>query len=130
MNAPELAGRPAAVGTVLLVEDDETVRASTADMLRADGCRVLEADSAETALHALRTDNDVFVLMVDVGLPGESGLVFAARARQMRPTLRIILSSGDSDLPDDSPGGGGPVVLRKPYGREALQAAVREAAAR
>lgn len=128
MNAPDLARVADASCTVLLIEDDESSRAATADMLLRCGCRVLEAASAAAALQPLH-EQDVSLLMVDAVLPGESGLVFAARARQMRPTLPIVLIAGD-DLPDDSPGGGGPVVLRKPYGVEALQAALREAAAR
>jgi CheY-like chemotaxis protein len=128
MNAPEVAGSPAAPRTVLLVEDDELTRATTADMLRACGCRVLEADSAESALMLLR-GNDVAVLIADVGLPGESGLVFAARVRQIRPQMPLILATG-GDVRDDAPGGHGPVVLRKPYGIEALQAALREAVVR
>ena len=125
MNAPEIAGNPGARRTVLLLEDDELTRATTADMLRLCGCNVLEADRAEPALDLLRV-NDVSVLMADVGLPGESGLVFAARVRQMRPHLPIILATG-GDVRDDAPGGFGPIVLHKPYGIDALQAALSEA---
>ena len=128
MNAAELAGRADAERAVLLVEADDPTRASAADMLRACGCRVLEAGNAEAALQTLRR-HDVALLMADVTLPGESGLVFAARARQMRPHLPIVLTAG-ADLPDDSPGGGGPLVLRKPYGIDALRAVLREAAMR
>jgi two-component system, response regulator PdtaR len=129
MNTAELAGRADAVRAVLLVEADDPTRASAADMLRACGCRVLEAGSAEAALQTLRQHHDVALLMADVTLPGESGLVFAARARQMRPHLPVVLTAG-ADLPEDSPGGGGPLVLRKPYGIEALRAVLREAATR
>jgi DNA-binding response OmpR family regulator len=125
MNSPEVASSQAAQRTVLLVEDDELTRATTTDMLRACGCRVLEADRAENALMLLR-DNDVSMLIADIGLPGESGLVFAARVRQMRPHLPIIFATG-GDVRDDAPGGYGPIVLRKPYGIEALQAALDEA---
>jgi DNA-binding response OmpR family regulator len=125
MNSVETAGSRVAPRTVLLVEDDELTRATTADMLRACGCLVLEADRAEPALDLLRV-NDVAVLVADVGLPGESGLVFAARVRQMRPQLPIILATG-GDVRDDAPGGYGPIVLRKPYGIEVLQAALDEA---
>jgi CheY-like chemotaxis protein len=128
MNAEKNTSGEGVARTVLLVEDHEPTRVATADMLRTCGCRVLEADAAETALQVLRT-RDISLLMVDVGLPGESGLVFAARARQMRPLLPIVLVTGD-DLPDDSPGGNGPVLLRKPYGIDALRTALGEAAAR
>ena len=67
--------------------------------------------------------------MVDVRLPGESGLVFAARARQTHPTLPVVLVTSD-ELPGDEPGGSGSVLLRKPYGFEALKVALREAATR
>jgi DNA-binding response OmpR family regulator len=125
MNSAEIESSPTVQRTVLLVEDDELTRSTTADMLRACGSRVLEAARAEAALDLLRV-NDVAVLIADVGLPGESGLVFAARARQMRPQVPIILATG-GDVRDDAPGGFGPIVLRKPYGIEALQAALDEA---
>jgi CheY-like chemotaxis protein len=128
MNAPELTRAPSSQRTVLLVEDDDLTRATTAEMLRACGCEVVEADSAETALQPLSL-HDISLLMVDVRLPGESGLVFAARAREIRPSVPIIVATG-GDLADDSPGGSGPVVLRKPYGFDALQAALREATMR
>ena len=128
MDDAELAGRRNEEPLVLLVEDDELTRATTADMLRLCGCRVLEADRAETALQLIRVSH-VSVLIVDVGLPGESGLVFAARVRQFRPHLPIILATG-SDVRDDAPDGLGPIVLRKPYDIEALQAALRDAAKR
>jgi CheY-like chemotaxis protein len=128
MAAPELTLVPRSQPTVLLVEDNQLTRATTAEMLRACGWEVVEADSAEAALQPLRM-HDISVLMVDVKLPGESGLVFAAQAREIRPSVPIIVATG-VDLAADSPGGSGPVVLRKPYGFDALQAALREAGMR
>lgn len=128
MNAPEPARGDEAVGAVLLVEADDPTRAAAAEMLRACGHGVLEASSTEAALNTLR-QHEVALLMVDVALPGESGLVFAARARQMHPHLPIVLTTA-CDLPDDSPGGNGPLVLRKPYGVGALRAVLREVALR
>ncbi len=128
MTSPQFTSRQGAQRTVLLVEDDELTRATTTEMLRLCGCHVLEADRAETALDCLR-GSDVAVLIADVGLPGESGLVFSARLREIHPHMPIILATG-GDVPDDAPGGHGPIVLRKPYGIDALQAALHEALSR
>lgn len=110
--------------TVLLVEDDDMTRDTTAQMLQALGCRVIEASDVTGALAALRK-HAVTLLMADIGLPGESGLLFAARARQLRPTLPIIFATG-GDVRDDAPDGHGPLVLRKPYGMQALEQALSD----
>ena len=110
---------------VLLVEDDEGVRSSTAETLRDLGHDVVAADSAEQAVPLLgqrRFD----VLMVDVRLPGMPGELFAAEARTVWPDIRIVFCTGSEDFPDGRAAGAGPVLLRKPYDREAIAAALRD----
>lgn len=111
---------------VLLVEDDELVREATAELIRELGHQVVEADSAESARTCLhRTDFDV--LVVDVGLPGLQGDVFAAEARAIRGGLRIVFATGRADFPTVIDGARNPLLLRKPFDLEALAAALADA---
>ena len=71
---------------ILLVEDDDGIRATTAEMLLALGHTVRQASSGEQALEALKA-SEIDVLIVDVGLPGMSGTALAEAARLRRPKL-------------------------------------------
>lgn len=104
---------------ILLVEDDELVRDVTAEMLRDLGHEVMEANSAESAM-PLIVDRQVQILITDIGLPGTSGEVFAAEAAAARAGLRTIFVTGGNAVRDVSDHGSGPVLLRKPYSRDAL----------
>lgn len=118
-SAPGAAGQV----TVLLVEDDEVIRATTAEMLQASGYVVVDAASAEDAATALQTV-PIDVLVTDVNLPGASGPAFAGRARELRPGVGIVFATGDTA---GVPPGTGAVLLAKPYGADALQAAIAAA---
>lgn len=110
---------------ILLVEDDELIRCTAAELMREGGHSVMEADSAESAMEILR-GSTVDVLVTDVGLPGMSGDVFAAEALAVHPSLRIVFATGLDHIPD--PGEDrGPVLLRKPYDAATLEAALRAA---
>ncbi|MBE7213116.1 MAG: response regulator, partial [Gluconacetobacter diazotrophicus] len=117
--------RPAAAGTVLLVEDDALIRMASADMLRDAGLDVVEADSAEHAETVLAA-GPVSVLVTDINLPGRSGPELAARARQLHPAIGVVFASGEAaplprgELADS-------VALPKPYDAAALLSAVRTA---
>ena len=114
---------------ILLVEDDEAIRFTTAELIRELGHEVIEAENAEEAMLMLR-DSPIDILVADVGLPGMSGDVFAAEAQSLRPALRTVFATGLGYVPDLAPDPGGPVVLRKPYGLEGLEAALRAARSR
>lgn len=111
--------------SILVVEDDDLVRACTVDLLEELGHSVLEAHSAEEAMSVIRARR-IDVLFTDVGLPGTSGDVFAAEARSVQPHLHIVFATGTDRIPD-VPGGGGPVLLRKPFDGPAIAAALRRA---
>ena len=106
---------------VLLVEDEELVRMTTADLLMEFGYDVIEAASGAQALSLVAGGADV--LITDLGLPDMDGLALAAELRTRFPAMPIIISSGRSEGPD------GFVWLAKPYDAPALQAALRRAAA-
>ncbi len=109
--------------TVLLVEDDAVIRATTAELLQASGYVVVDAASAEDAMTALQTV-PIDALVTDVNLPGASGPEFAITARELRPGVGIVFATGDTAA---VPSGTGAVLLAKPYGMEALQAAIAAA---
>lgn len=109
---------------ILLVEDDEVIRVNVAQLMRERGHTVLVADTAESAMESLRL-SPPDVLVTDVGLPGISGDVFAAEARAVLPSLGIVFATGLDRIPPGE--GAGPVLLRKPYDADALEAAIRAA---
>jgi CheY-like chemotaxis protein len=111
--------------TVLLVEDDELIRATTAEMLSEMGCEAKEAANSEAALKVL-DDGPVDALLTDVGLPGISGLQLARDARSRRPDLRLVLATGDSGLQSEAAQLGA-VLLVKPYQQDALRQALEHA---
>lgn len=110
--------------TVLLVEDEALIRINTADMLEDMGHAVIEAGTAAQALEAL-AQQDVDVLVTDVGLPDMKGGELARKLRQMKPDIGIVFATGESQLPD----GADPdaVLLTKPYSDDSLKAAIERA---
>jgi CheY-like chemotaxis protein len=81
-------------GTVLLVDDEDLVRASTADMLTELGYRVVEAQTAEDALRKMDEERHVDLLITDHLMPGMTGADLAAAVGRKRPDLPILLISG------------------------------------
>jgi len=104
---------PSRPRTILVVEDDELVRLTTCEMLRALGHEVLEAPDAPTALDMLAS-NSVDTLLTDVGLPRVSGTVLARQARAKSTNLRIIIVTGDAGAAQDAREIGA-TLLTKPY---------------
>jgi PAS domain S-box-containing protein len=121
------AARSAPDATVLLVDDDDDVRAVTAVALRNLGHTVLEAADGAAALTALAERRDVALLMVDLGMPQMDGVEVARRARALRPDLAVLMSTGYAE---DGPFSGPidtEVVLKKPYRAHDLATHVRGA---
>ena len=111
---------------VLLVEHNERIRSSTAELLQDLGHTVAGAGSAEEAMAMLR-ETRFDVLMTDLGLPGMSGDVFAAEARGLQADLRIVFASGSALAPHAVGDGIRPVLLLKPYDRAGLATALAAA---
>jgi PAS domain S-box-containing protein len=81
--------------TVLVVEDDDEVRAYSVDSLRELGYRVIEAHDGPSALRLLERQPRVDLLFTDVVLPGGlTGAQVAAQARTLRPALRVLFTTG------------------------------------
>ena len=79
---------------ILLVDDDDDVRETSADMLAELGYSVLQAASGLEALQMLDTVPDLDVMVTDIRMPGMSGIELSDIARDRRQDLKIILMSG------------------------------------
>ncbi|WP_157619724.1 response regulator, partial [Skermanella stibiiresistens] len=114
--------------TILLVDDDESVRALTAHLLRDLGYAVIEAKSAETAIALAHITERLDLVMTDIVMPGDSGPNLAARLRLDRPTLPVLFISGfgGDELGQDARTTADRAFLRKPFNRAALARAVLE----
>ena len=121
---------PAAGGeTVLVVEDDEAVRAFTVSALEQLGYRVLEAASGEEALALFEKTGPgaVDLLLTDLIMPGIDGLELAARLSDWQPGLKVLYASGYTNhqiVP------GGPIrpginFIQKPFSLQALAQRIR-----
>jgi signal transduction histidine kinase len=101
VEAAESQARPAANrakaarGRLLVVEDDEEVLSVTLEMLSELGYEVVTAGDAAQALTWLESGEPVDLLFSDVVMPGGcNGAELAHRAREIRPDLKVLLSSG------------------------------------
>lgn len=92
-----------AFGIALLVDDEDLVRASTADMLADLGFEVVEARSGAEALERLRTDPGICVVVTDHLMPVMTGVEMARVALVLRPGLPILITSGYSDAAGVAP---------------------------
>lgn len=114
---------------VLLVEDDESLRETSTQMLSALGYQVYAAEDAREALRMLERDIPIDLLFTDIVMPpGLSGDRLAERALSLRPNLAVLLTSGQprpKGQPDDKLGAD-VVFLQKPYRMTTLQRTLKE----
>lgn len=110
-------------GRVLLVDDEEVVRATTADMLAELGFDVAEESSAEAALQRLDGGYIPDLILTDHLMPGMTGADLAQVVRLRHPTIRVLIISGyaeDQGLAPELP------RLTKPFKQVDLAAAIAE----
>ncbi|HET8621949.1 MAG TPA: response regulator, partial [Gemmatimonadales bacterium] len=114
--------------TVLLVEDEDSVRAMAARILRQKGFAVVEASDGGAALEALQEGGPLDLILTDVVMPEMSGVELADRAEQLRPGMPVLFMSGYSEREVADRGGGraGTMLLNKPFRAGELVAAVRK----
>jgi PAS domain S-box-containing protein len=117
-TAPPAARGSIAGRTILVLDDEDAVRAVTADALRDAGCRVIEAADGASALEALAVES-VDLVVADFAMPGMTGARFADRAKARWPALPVIILTGYADLsairsvPKDR-------ILQKPFASGAV----------
>jgi PAS domain S-box-containing protein len=114
--------------TILIVEDDDTVRLIMSDVLQDLGYRVLTASDARPAIAYLQSEQRIDLLVSDVVLPHIDGRKLAELARNLRPALKILFVTGyavqaiiRSKFLD-----AGMDMLAKPFALDALGAKVYE----
>jgi len=112
-------------GTLLLVDDDASVRSITGRVLRESGYTVIEASNGEQAMELAASAGTLDLLLTDIIMPGMRGVDLAARLRLSRPELKVLFISGYPDderfLAEDL---GSATLLEKPFTIGALTRAV------
>ncbi len=115
--------------TILIAEDDATLRPLVKGLLERQGYRVLESASADEAL-AIAIDHvsPIQLLITDVVMPGASGRELARRLANLRPEIRVLYVSGYTDDAIVHHGmlEPGLAFLQKPFTPSALARKVRE----
>ncbi|WP_116123890.1 response regulator [Paraburkholderia sp. BL6669N2] len=101
---------------ILLVEDDELIRVSTAELLRTFEFDILEAEGEPDAKRIL-SEHTISVMLTDVGLAGKSGIDLALDVCRERPDLRVIFLTGYDLVLTPAQRAALPhaILLRKPY---------------
>jgi CheY-like chemotaxis protein len=115
--------------TVLIIDDEETVRMLVAEVLGDAGYNVIEAPDGPSGLEILRSDRRIDLLVSDVGLPGGmNGRQVADAARVSRPDLKVLFITGYAE--NAAVGNGllapGMEVLTKPFVMGELAAKVHD----
>jgi two-component system, OmpR family, response regulator len=114
---------------VLLVEDDDDNRELMAEVLAAAGFDVVSAASGAEGLKTL-SERSIDVLVTDVGMPGMGGIEVARAAKQIAPTVPVVVVTGWAEREDIASARGKEVdaVLIKPVDPDALTTAVNDVA--
>ena len=115
--------------TVLLVEDEESVRQLVRDTLEARGYKVLEAEDGEAGLQTAKEfAGTIDVIITDVVMPGMSGRELAQRVTEARPETKVLYLSGYTEeaIAHEGALDPGTAFLQKPFTLQVLSRKVRE----
>ena len=117
--------------TILVVDDDASLREVTCEILRGGGYTVIEAESPARALQVAESHSSVIdFLLTDVIMPKMNGRELATRLVQARPAMKVLYVSGYADgVVQDGPHGPleeGLAFLQKPYTRKQMMLKIRE----
>ena len=127
-ETPEKAARSQ---KILVVEDQEAVRAVACGFLMDFGYDVVEAEDGFQALSKLQEDPEIDLMFSDIVMPGGmNGFDLAQAASGMRPDLKIVHTSGypkGAMVHQDEPRFRQGFIIMKPYRREELQKIIRDA---
>jgi two-component system, cell cycle sensor histidine kinase and response regulator CckA len=115
--------------TILLVEDEESLRLLARSLLSQGGYTVLDTGDGTQALEIMHEhQGTIHLLLTDVVLPGMSGLELAEKMALLRPDMRVLFMSGYTNYGVAAHGvlESGTFLLQKPFTRDALTGKVRE----
>jgi signal transduction histidine kinase/CheY-like chemotaxis protein len=109
-----------AKGTVLVVDDEDAVRRTTARLVKSLGYEVFDASNvAEAVERAAGHAGTIDMLLCDIAMPGEDGRDLAARLVELRPELKVLFMSGySSDMQEMRLEGA--LFVQKPFSRDEL----------
>ena len=120
--------KAAAGGTVLVVDDEPSVRMLVTEILEDLGYSSIEAGDSTSGLTVLRSDARIDLLITDVGLPGGlNGRQMADAAREGRPDLKVLFITGYAENAAISNGhlDSGMHIVTKPFAMDQLAAKIR-----
>lgn len=111
---------------ILIIDDERNIRQSFSSLLKDEGYATTVAETAETGL-AKGNDSEFDLILLDLGLPGMSGLDFMDRLRETDSNALVLVISGQSDIPAALKAlrSGAIDYLEKPVPAEKLIASVR-----
>jgi len=115
--------------TVLVVDDEPTVRMLVSDVLEDLGHTVIEAPDGATGLRVLQSDARIDLLVTDVGLPrGMNGRQVADAGQALRPALKVLFITGYAENAVLSHGqlDPGMHVMTKPFAMDALASRIKD----
>ncbi len=114
--------------SVLLIDDDPSVRMLVRELLKELQYQVFEAQDADSALPIITSPRAIDLLLTDVGLPGMNGRQLAEIARTHRPGLPVLFLTGYAENAADRADflEEGMAMISKPFSLEALAAKIQE----
>lgn len=115
--------------TILLVEDEESVRQLVRDTLESKGYKVIEADNGESGMRsAAAHEGKIDLVITDVVMPGMGGREMAEQLVKVRPETKVLFLSGYAEDAILSEGGidNATAFLQKPFTLQNLSRKVRE----
>ncbi len=114
-------------GTVLLVDDEETIRGIGAEMLKELGFTTVTAVDGRDAVEKFRSSPDISFVILDLTMPHMDGEQCFRELRQIKPDVKVIMSSGynEQEVTQKFTGKGLAGFIQKPYRLSALKETIK-----
>jgi PAS domain S-box-containing protein len=115
-------------GTVLLVDDEETVRGIGSEMLKELGFDTITANDGREAVEIFRNTPDIAFVILDLTMPHMDGEQCFRELRQLKPDIKVIMSSGynEQEVTQKFVGKGLAGFIQKPYRMTTLEEKIRK----
>jgi CheY-like chemotaxis protein len=115
-------------GTVLLVDDEETVRGIGTEMLKELGFSVITANDGREGVEQFKQNPDISFVILDLTMPHMDGEQCFRELRQIKPDVKVIMSSGynEQEVTQKFVGKGLAGFIQKPYKLSALREAIQK----